>query len=90
MVEGEWHIYLGPRRVEVSVGKDMDSRRDLRHELITVAWPVGNVNHGLGEDISDHQVEAVVQSNFLLYLLRKLSRTLLALLSSAKTILKLP
>lgn len=59
----------------------MDPRRNLRHELFTLAWPVGNVNHGFGQDMSEYQVEAIVESNFVLDLLGKLGRTLPALLS---------
>lgn len=79
--------YLGPWRVKVGVGKDMDPGRDLRHELVTVAWPVGNVDHGFGQDMSDYQVEAIVQRNFLLDLLGKLGRALSALFSPKQELL---
>jgi|APAra0007618257_1042622.scaffolds.fasta_scaffold00837_1 hypothetical protein len=39
----------------------MDPGRDLRHELVTVGWSVGNVNHGFGQDMSDNQVKAIVE-----------------------------
>lgn len=72
---------LGPRRVEVGVGKDMDPWRDKRNEvlLVTVEWAVGNVKHGFGQDMSDNEVEAVVERSLLFDLLGKLGRALFAL-----------